>query len=188
MPIPMIECTGCGRNFTLPGYARHVHTTTHLPCITVYEEEVNRVEASLQEPRENEDNEAFDEWDVGNSDESNAELDSDDIDVTGEPQALPYQPDEEIPTEPEVQAPPELSVDEDWVIEQFALHSAGAPLTATDNAGNRSNMGAGGTYAPFVSRIDWELARWAKSETISSNALTRLFSINGVSVFLVCHI
>lgn len=36
-------------------------------------------------------------------------------------------------------------------------------------------------YASFVSRIDWEFAKWAKQRKLGSNAVTELLSIKEVS-------
>jgi hypothetical protein len=36
-------------------------------------------------------------------------------------------------------------------------------------------------YAPFVSQLDWEVARWAKFHGPSSNSFTELMAIDGVS-------
>lgn len=37
-----------------------------------------------------------------------------------------------------------------------------------------------GLYAPFASRIDWEIAKWAKTRGPGSNALDELLAIDGV--------
>lgn len=72
--------------------------------------------------------------------------------------------------------------DTDWCIEEYPLASAGAQFAATtDDEESRRNMSTDKLYGPFQSRIGWGLAQWAKYETISSNALTWLLSINGVS-------
>lgn len=39
----------------------------------------------------------------------------------------------------------------------------------------------GNTFAPFSSRLEWEIARWAKLRGPSSTALTELLAIDGVS-------
>jgi hypothetical protein len=35
-------------------------------------------------------------------------------------------------------------------------------------------------YEPFISKMDWEVARWAKLHSVSSSAVTDLLSIDGV--------
>lgn len=42
-----------------------------------------------------------------------------------------------------------------------------------------------GAFAPFLSRLDWEVACWAKTRGPGSNALDDLLRIDGVS-FSVC--
>ena len=48
-----------------------------------------------------------------------------------------------------------------------------------------SNLHAGGTnsiYAPFSSKLEWEIAQWAKNRGLSSTAFTDLLKIEGVSL------
>ncbi|KAJ3532150.1 hypothetical protein NMY22_g7861 [Coprinellus aureogranulatus] len=46
----------------------------------------------------------------------------------------------------------------------------------------KESSGNTGTYAPFASQMDWEVARWAKFQNnLSATAVTELLSINGVS-------
>ena len=46
-------------------------------------------------------------------------------------------------------------------------------------------------WAPFSTRMEWELARWAKTRGPSSTALSELLKIDGVSQLLpsdqICH-
>lgn len=39
---------------------------------------------------------------------------------------------------------------------------------------------AGNPYAPFASKIDWEIARWAKTRGLGSTAFSELLAIDGV--------
>lgn len=55
------------------------------------------------------------------------------------------------------------------------LNSLGASL------GDHTN-----SYAPFKSRMDWEIAQWAKMRGPSSSAFTDLMGIDGVRFFLDC--
>jgi hypothetical protein len=41
-------------------------------------------------------------------------------------------------------------------------------------------------YYPFASKIEWEVARWAKLRGSSSTAFTDLLSIDGVRDFICC--
>lgn len=38
-------------------------------------------------------------------------------------------------------------------------------------------------YSPFTSRIDWELAKWAKLRGPSATSFTELLNIDGVRIF-----
>lgn len=41
--------------------------------------------------------------------------------------------------------------------------------------------GIQGEWAPFSSRTEWELARWAKFQSLSAGAFSELLKVNGVS-------
>ena len=207
----MGECTGCGRDFSIKGYAHHVHTTSHLPCLTVYNEEVMRTFAKLHNVGMSNmvdeggpddawdalplDDEVLGSDDDSETEESNAHLNNDDMDITDEVRELPRLPDEDGQATPDghehdpqgqlSRAPkPDAVTDGDWDIEEYPLATAGAPLGATCHS---TTYESNELYAPFQSKLDWELAHWAKCETISSSAVTRLLSISGVSDIL-CHI
>ena len=108
--IPMVKCVGCGQDFSVKGYTYHIHTTSHQPCISVYEEEVRRALESLQDALDGThqqlnvrhdnplpfNNEAlnWDDVDDREVEESDAELDDNDVNITGELQELPNQPNE----------------------------------------------------------------------------------------------
>ncbi|CDO68115.1 hypothetical protein BN946_scf185044.g23 [Trametes cinnabarina] len=73
---------------------------------------------------------------------------------------------------------------------RFPGTSAGAPLPAPRARSEYETFKASDTantsnpYAPFVSRIDWEFARWAKMRGPGSTAVTELLSIKEVSQLL----
>jgi hypothetical protein len=51
----------------------------------------------------------------------------------------------------------------------------------TEDETYHNTMGTpGGIYAPFSSRMEWEIAKWAKERGPSSTAFTDLMSIEGV--------
>ena len=64
---------------------------------------------------------------------------------------------------------------------------AGAVYSENDQDDNHRYLGAIGIqsnpnpYAPFASKMDWEIARWAKLRGPGSTAFTELMSIEGVS-------
>ena len=67
----------------------------------------------------------------------------------------------------------------------FSVGNAGAAYARTHHNGNRGyrqfDNGAVNQYEPFSSKLDWEIACWAKTRGPGSNALTELLSIDGVS-------
>ena len=72
-------------------------------------------------------------------------------------------------------------------ITRFSVGNAGAVYERTHLNGNKgyrradSNADNSNPYDPFSSKLDWEIACWAKTRGPGSNALTELLSINGVS-------
>lgn len=75
------------------------------------------------------------------------------------------------------------------VIDRFPNEHAGAPVDGyKDDHTERSHYAQSidphnhSTYAPFKSRLDWEIARWAKLRGPSSTAMSELLSINGVCI------
>lgn len=69
----------------------------------------------------------------------------------------------------------------------FPKSTAGAPLpnprVQTEYEAYRSSVEEANTnpYAPFLSKVDWEFARWAKTRGPGSTAVTELLSIKEVS-------
>lgn len=74
------------------------------------------------------------------------------------------------------------------VIERFPaeLGAPGAPVSTDHHHSYQSTEAAlneeesTNLFAPFVSEIDWEVARWAKLRGVSGSALNDLLGINGV--------
>ena len=71
---------------------------------------------------------------------------------------------------------------------RYPGQDAGAPLSTqlhpTSNEDYATALGEDvdfNPYAPFVSEIDWEFARWAKMRGPGSTAVTELLKIRGVS-------
>ena len=52
----------------------------------------------------------------------------------------------------------------------------------------RSQCGNSNEYAPFTSRINWDIAHWAKVHGITSTAVTELLRINGVGFYSACYV
>jgi hypothetical protein len=90
---------------------------------------------------------------------------------------LPNQPDG-LPIPDHIQQP--------RIIVQFRGDRAGAPVGRIDNYGYKqydTDLGGGNinVWAPFRSKVDWEIAKWAKFRGPSSTALSELLKIDDVS-------
>ncbi|KAM6499612.1 hypothetical protein JOM56_005120 [Amanita muscaria] len=75
--------------------------------------------------------------------------------------------------------------DEEYKIEPFPGEQAGAPIQhssaiQSEFASYRQLLDSDKEYAPFSSKLDWEIARWAKLHGPSSAAVTELLQIEGV--------
>jgi hypothetical protein len=66
------------------------------------------------------------------------------------------------------------------IVDHFPSASAGAPVDSNQEH-SASDPQSDNPYAPFASRLDWEVARWAKLRGPSSTAISELLSIAGVS-------
>lgn len=66
---------------------------------------------------------------------------------------------------------------------------AGDPVDDESSAGNSRPVDVRGSnpYAPFVSQLDWKVARWAKLRGQGSTAMSELLSIPGVSGCLAVY-
>jgi hypothetical protein len=79
------------------------------------------------------------------------------------------------------------------VIERFPFLRAGEVLSHRTKHGYedyRSDTTVDTTdnlYAPFASKVDWEVARWAKLRGPGSTAVTELMEIDGVSAVLITY-
>ncbi|KAG1763892.1 hypothetical protein EV702DRAFT_1018819 [Suillus placidus] len=72
------------------------------------------------------------------------------------------------------------------VIAPYPDSRAGQPISNNHTANvaygaHLSNADQENTYHPFASKMDWEVARWAKLRGLSSTALSDLLAIEGVS-------
>ncbi|KZT18176.1 hypothetical protein NEOLEDRAFT_1103767 [Neolentinus lepideus HHB14362 ss-1] len=74
-------------------------------------------------------------------------------------------------------------------IEQFPSPTAGVPLSSVEGSQRKSsyqqysetiNVSPTNPFAPFKSKIDWEVAHWAKLREPGSTALTELLKLEGV--------
>jgi hypothetical protein len=76
----------------------------------------------------------------------------------------------------------ESDIAEKVLIHHFPLTTAGATIatTSSDFTSYQESVGDRNIYAPFASKIDWEIARWTKLHGPSSSAMTELLGFEGV--------
>ncbi|KAG1880796.1 hypothetical protein F4604DRAFT_1879802 [Suillus subluteus] len=85
---------------------------------------------------------------------------------------------------PVVPAPPSLSAP---IIVRYPDIQAGQPVKTIKQPSNATyhaqlnGMSADNIYTPFASKLDWDMARWAKLRGSSSTAFDELVSIEGLS-------
>ena len=75
-------------------------------------------------------------------------------------------------------------------VEPFPLVTAGAPLAGSDHGPSsfevyQQSIGCNNNYAPFRSKLDWDIAQWAKMHGPSSSAISKLLGIEGVRQHLL---
>ncbi|KZT20962.1 hypothetical protein NEOLEDRAFT_1074287 [Neolentinus lepideus HHB14362 ss-1] len=75
------------------------------------------------------------------------------------------------------------------IVERFSSGTAGAPIlsgnddtikTTYQQYSEEMHMSPTNPYAPFESKLDWEIAKWAKLRGPGSTAMTELLKIEGV--------
>lgn len=190
----------------MTGYTQHVRRTRNQLCIRRYQQQLR--DLSLGEELEDDVapslpfNDNSTNFDTGNDDDS---YDNDGYDDDGydndnnnndehvhiaEPQHqldIPV-PDGHHPSRPgldPVEQTRQASQGRlDIFIEKFAYGRAGSPLDTHDitDHDHYQNMlsDKDNIYAPFSSKMDWEVARWAKLRGLGSTALSDLLAIENV--------
>jgi hypothetical protein len=92
--------------------------------------------------------------------------------------------DMDLQLEDAVQRDPDDNLD--MYVEEFTRGRAGAPVEGRDIPANihyqQTLSDQDNIYEPFQSKLDWELAHWAKVHNVSQNAFTDLLRIEGVSI------
>jgi hypothetical protein len=137
----------------------------------------------------------FDSNDEG-SEEGDGPGDADDVDIANPLfQLHPLQvdetqqpTDEQAPVGDDLQATPDQGTtmshpfeDQEWLMEEFPLTSAGAPSAEIDPS-STDRQSTENLYRPFTSKMDWEIAEWTKTYGIPSRALNALLAKDGVSL------
>ena len=107
-------------------------------------------------------------------------------DMRGAPQSEAHFSQHHTPTHSEAQPTPSPM---DYMVEAFPGDSAGMPIEFTPHQSMFENykrqLNSEAVYAPFTSRTDWEIARWAKIRGPSSSAVNELLQIDGVSLLFL---
>lgn len=81
----------------------------------------------------------------------------------------------------------ETALHQHVVVDHYPFALAGAPIAEMHEVRNFHHQYGlrvktlGNPYAPFASRLDWEVARWAKLRGTGFTAVSELFGIAGVS-------
>ncbi|KAJ6616602.1 hypothetical protein B0H10DRAFT_1799063 [Mycena sp. CBHHK59/15] len=91
--------------------------------------------------------------------------------------------DDGVPTREE-RATTEQQVHSSPVIVEFTDGDAGAPLRKGEEGYERYKAGLGdpdNIWAPFTSKMEWEVAQWAKLRGPGSTAFTELLNISGIT-------
>ena len=109
------------------------------------------------------------------SDTDNMSTSSDNVDLN-----LPFSP-----------VPLENIRERTWVkpkVVTFPNPRAGEPIRSVSSTDNTyaTSLGSGSNanpYSPFASKIDWEVAKWAKLQGPSSTSFMELLKIEGVMPF-----
>lgn len=105
-------------------------------------------------------------------------------------------PDHDTPEEREARREIEQRLrdhEQEPIVVKYPCRRAGQPVDLTQQPSNSTygtQLGSSNTnniYAPFASKMDWEMARWAKLQGISSTAFSDLISIEGVCLLCSCH-
>lgn len=76
---------------------------------------------------------------------------------------------------------------EKYEVKHFPGAGAGAPMNSSTTAQPGFNLyqqqlhgGSDNKFAPFASKLDWDVARWSKTHPISLSAIDQLLHIEGV--------
>ena len=172
----MVQCKGCSRDFTSSGYKQHVIRSANSVCRAIHLKDVGTFCANGAEGTQVNDMEedvAFEQLLDRVVDESSLDSDSSDSDGFDDLDELLAELDF---TEHDTEA---------HEIEHFPGMKAGAPIaTPTTHKPTytkyQEKLNGDSVYAPFASKLDWEVARWAKLRGPSSSSLDELFQIEGV--------
>ncbi|KAG1874431.1 hypothetical protein F4604DRAFT_1880886 [Suillus subluteus] len=205
----MNTCPGCAKNFEHTGYAHHLAQTINPSCAAqlqlsgLFPESEDGDSDSLDGGDDDFDSHClteftgdyfgyYDEQDLERPDDNHDEppLESDGEEEEDHDAALehgwerpadPVQQDIDSGAErQEAEAP----LGHQPIIEKFPQRHAGAPVhhscTTAFESYKNVLQGAENVWAPFASRIDYEVAKWAKLRGSGSTAFSKLLAIDGL--------
>ncbi|KAG2352799.1 hypothetical protein BDR07DRAFT_1475000 [Suillus spraguei] len=184
--MPQITCPACDKQLaSITGYSQHLAKTTNPDCHTLY---LSSRQFAPDPPNEGDidapdpDHAMFEgdffgtyaedelTW-PGSDDEEH--LDEDDLGYDiGPGDHNEWEPPAAVPVPPSPATPAHAGQPVD-VIKQ--------PSNATYHA-QLDDSSADNIYAPFASKLDWDMARWAKLRGSISTAFSELVSIEGIVV------
>jgi hypothetical protein len=203
-----VRCTGCRHNFSISGYTGHVQRTASPSCIAAYQAQLrhaNDIESPGEEAdSDNNDNEVFSGDFFGDYDYNELDWPDDgglssvayafSIHTYLEPGPPPEDEMRHMAANEElisIAAPASHSPAQDtrFKIEPFPLATAGAPIPGSAHHMSSfesygRSLGSNEEYAPFCSKLDWDIARWAKIHGPSSSSVSKLLEIDGVCSLL----
>jgi hypothetical protein len=180
----MVHCAGCHSNFSVSGYTHHLRLTQSSACAAAYHAQLEH--ENDVDIEEDHDMPALSGDFFGNYDDKDFNW----------PDGLLTVNTSLIPTDNctgdneeyfDVQAPASNTPAQDprFEVEPFPLATAGAPIPgsvcgASSFVTYGSRLSNDEEYAPFCSKIDWDIVRWAKLRGPSSSAVSELLEIDGV--------
>ena len=194
----MIHCAGCHCNFSVSGYTHHIRLARSTSCTAAYyaqlrhesvdDDDDDAAAAFSAEGKDGDDMEAF----AGDffGDYKNEDFDWPDDGGMSTTYIFPPFNDKNHCTgagEDLIGISPSVSAQEShFKIEPFPLATAGVSIPGSVHGTSRMatygcQLGSNEEFAPFCSRLDWDVARWAKLRGPSSTAVSELLEIEGVS-------
>jgi len=209
--MSQLVCPGCQRSFLHGAWSLHIAQTKNQPCRAIYEQQRaylpgvdihdDTEETSHLSSHEDQfegdffgddyDNADFPGWD---SEDDNDDNDDDDDEVSGSDE-MEQETNEALEgidnehgrplSEKEYQACRESLVIHP-VVQEFVSGQAAEVVDIYEQSGYQDYAGRideveDNLYAPFVSKIDWEVAEWSKLRGPGSSAASELMGIESVS-------
>ncbi|KAJ7707002.1 hypothetical protein B0H14DRAFT_3099614 [Mycena olivaceomarginata] len=178
----MVVCSGCGKDLKGRAYTLHLKNATNPDCVAIFAREAAR--GTTANPVEPTPQQELQDFDLPEGD------------FRGDFFAANYSPGDFDYVESEDEARPAPVRELRQAAEDAFHHTpivvkypgrAGEPISMSGGAtseqaylGSLHDSVASNPYAPFTSKMDWEIARWAKLRGSGSTAFNDLLAIEGV--------